>query len=131
MTKKVLIIDDDVEYAEIVSNILKERDYETLIATDGLQAIEKSKMGGIDLILLDIRMPFFSGLWFCDAFKQREETQDIPVVIVSGFLDAENIQKAYRVGACAYLKKPFESDELLSVIEKHLSGPEHKKFKQQ
>ncbi len=116
MTKRILIVDDDVEMAEIMAHILERNHYQVVLAHDGIQAIEKSKREKVDLILLDIRMPFFSGFWFCDAFKQREETRDIPVVVVSGLSEDENRQKALDVGASAYLKKPFEADKLLEVV---------------
>ena len=115
-TKRILIVDDDVEMAQIMAHILQKHDYQIVLAHDGIQAIEKSKREKIDLILLDIRMPFFSGFWFCDAFKQREETKDIPVIVVSGLAEDDNRQKALDVGASAYLKKPFEADKLLDLV---------------
>ena len=109
-SKTILVVDDDVEMASIMEQILKKRGFEVLLAHDGLQAIEKSKNSGVDLILLDVRMPFFSGFWFCDAFKQREATKDIPIVMVSGILDEDNIQKALDLGASACLRlRPFTS----------------------
>ncbi|HNV86257.1 MAG TPA: response regulator [Candidatus Omnitrophota bacterium] len=118
MGKKILIIDDDIEMAEIMGEMLKKKDYEVILAHDGLRAIEKSNQEKIDLILLDIRMPFFSGFWFCDAFKQRPQTKDIPVAVVSALTEREDIEKAYSVGASAYLKKPFQAKELLEIVNR-------------
>lgn len=120
--KKILIVDDDVEMTGIMSDILKQDNYEIVLAHDGVQAIEKSKNEKIDLILLDIRMPFFSGFWFCDAFKQRPETKDIPVVIVSGLLDDQNVRKAYDAGASGHLKKPFQAEELSAIVRQTLKA---------
>ena len=121
-SKTILVVDDDVEMASIMEQILKKRGFEVLLAHDGLQAIEKSKNSGVDLILLDVRMPFFSGFWFCDAFKQREATKDIPIVMVSGILDEDNIQKALDLGASACLRKPFKPAELVELVEQNLSS---------
>lgn len=118
MGKKILIIDDDVDMASMMGEILATRDFEVVLAHDGIRAIEKSNKEKVDLILLDIRMPFFSGFWFCDAFKQKPETKDIPVVIVSALSTPEDIEKAYRLGAAGYLTKPFKATELLEVVEK-------------
>lgn len=118
MGKKILIIDDDVEMANMMGEILSTRNYEIVLAHDGIRAIEKSNKEKVDLILLDIRMPFFSGFWFCDAFKQKPETKDIPVVIVSALSNPEDIEKAYRLGAAGYLTKPFKAAELIGVVEK-------------
>lgn len=119
--KKILIVDDDIEITQIMSDILIRDQYEVVLAHDGVQAIEKSKNEKVDLILLDIRMPFFSGFWFCDAFKQRAETKDIPVVIVSGLLDDQNVRKAYDAGASGHLKKPFQAEELSALVKKVLT----------
>jgi CheY-like chemotaxis protein len=119
--KRILIVDDDVEMAVIMEEILKRDSYEISLAHDGIQAIEKSKQGKVDLILLDIRMPFFSGFWFCDAFKQRPDTKDIPIIIVSALLDESNVRKAYDAGAAAHLKKPFQPEDLMQLVQQTLS----------
>ena len=123
MVKRILVVDDDMEIAMIMKETLERKLFDVILAHDGIQAIEKSKSEKIDLILLDIKMPFFSGFWFCDAFKQRPETRDIPIVIVSGTLEDESVQKAYNLGAAACLRKPFRPVDLVQVVEKSLSGP--------
>ncbi len=122
MGKKILIIDDDVDMASMMGEILSTHNFEVILAHDGIRAIEKSNKEKVDLILLDIRMPFFSGFWFCDAFKQKPETKDIPVVIVSALSNPEDIEKAYRLGAAGYLTKPFKANALLEVVEKITSS---------
>lgn len=121
-TKTILIVDDDLEIAQLMEEILRRHPYEIMLAHDGIQAIEKSKSEKIDLILLDIRMPFFSGFWFCDAFKQRPQTKDIPVVVVSALTEEDYVQRAYHLGASDYLKKPFRPTELLAIVEKNLTS---------
>ena len=118
MAKNILIVDDDEEMAMLMEQILRQNNYEVTVSHDGPHAIEQSHKHRIDLILLDIRMPFFSGLWFCDAFKRKPQTRNIPIVIVSALLDEEEIKKAYDLGARACLKKPFAAAELLEVVEK-------------
>ena len=119
--KKILIIDDDPDMAFHMSDTLKTHRYQVSVAHTGPDAIEKSMQGDFDLVLVDIRMPFFSGLWFCDAFKHRPQTKSIPVIVVSGLAPEENMEKAYQVGASAYLKKPFRSEELIETINKVLT----------
>lgn len=118
--KNILVVDDDSEITMIIEEILKQKDYKVTVAHDGLNAIEESKKEQVDLILMDVRLPIFSGFWFCDAFKRKPETKNVPIVIVSSLSGPEDVQKAFRVGACAYLKKPFLSDELLTVVQKAL-----------
>lgn len=118
--KNILVVDDDTEITMIIEEILKQNHYNVTVAHDGLSAIERSNKEKIDLILMDVRLPIFSGFWFCDAFKRKPETQNIPIVVVSSLSEPEDVQKAYRVGACAYLKKPFLTDELLHVVHEAL-----------
>ena len=121
--KKILIVDDDADMTFLMSETLHEQHhYQVTVAHNGPDAVARTSKEDFDLIVLDIRMPFFSGLWFCDALKCRPQTKNTPVLIVSGLPAEENMQKAYRLGASAYLKKPFRSDELLQVVKKLLSG---------
>jgi CheY-like chemotaxis protein len=121
MKKRILVVDDDVEFTLMLEGILRDHDYEVILAHNGLLAVEKSNQEKVDLILLDIRMPFFSGFWFCDAFKHRPQTRSIPVVIISALTADEDVQKAYQMGACGYLKKPFQTSELLEAVEKAIA----------
>jgi len=117
--KTILVVDDDASTRELMREIL-EGEYNVLFAHDGLEAFEWTQRGHIDLILMDIRMPLFSGYWFCDAFKHKRNTSNIPIVIVSGILDQEGVEKARAAGACATVKKPFNPEELLHTVEKNL-----------
>ena len=116
-----MVVDDDAEVAMIIEEILKTHNYRVVVASDGLHAIERSNQEKLDLILMDVLLPFFSGFWFCDAFKHRPETSHIPIVVVSSLSSPEDIKKAYQVGASGYLKKPFNSDQLLEVVSKTIS----------
>lgn len=122
MPQKILIIDDDVEMATMMADVLKNEGYAVILAHDGLRAIEKSNHEKLDLILLDIRMPFFSGFWFCDAFKKRPETSQIPIVMVSALNEPEDIERARQLGAAAYLVKPFEPKKLVELVGQTLKG---------
>ena len=114
----VLVVDDDAATRELIGEILRPH-HQVLFAQNGLEAFQWTQRGHIDLILMDILMPLFSGFWFCNAFKRKRSTANIPIVIVSGMLNDENVEKARLVGACATVKKPFRCDELLEVVEKN------------
>ncbi len=118
--KKILVIDDDPDMTRILEDILTPHNYEVLVAHDGMSAVEKTNQERIDLILLDIRMPLLSGFWFADIFRQRPQTKGVPVIVMSALAGEEEVKKAYSLGARAYLKKPFRSEELLTVIQKAL-----------
>ena len=117
--KTVLVVDDDPTTREFVQEVLSPHHYRVLWAQDGLEAVQWTRRSHIDLILMDVRMPLFSGFWFCQAFKHKKNTSNIPIVIMSGLLDEENTEKARRAGACATMKKPFNHEELLEIVEKN------------
>ncbi len=121
MGKKILLIDDDEELAFLTREMLEPEGYEVLYAADGLKAIETANSQKIDLILLDIRLPYFSGFWFFNAFRQKPQTKSVPVIVVSAMSREEDVQKAYHMGAAAYLKKPFRQNDLLEVVQKALN----------
>lgn len=120
MAKRILVVDDDDEILTIISDLLEGDTYEVVGAQNGLQAIEDFRHARIDLILMDICMPLFSGLWYCRAFKERPQTREIPIVVVSSLSNPEDIEKAYRLGASAYIRKPFKAQELIETVEKVL-----------
>ena len=120
MTKKtVLVVDDEKQILDLIQEMLTFHGYAVLVARHGLEAIYQTNRHHIDLILMDIRMPFFSGFWFCDALRRKKNTCNIPVVMVSGLLDEENTKKAFKVGAVDIVKKPFTEEELLQAVEKN------------
>lgn len=121
MEKKVLIVDDDEEMCMVLRDILSYHHYDVQLAHDGLQAFQKAHKEKFDLILLDVCMPVFSGFWFCDAFKNKPETRNIPVIMMSGLSKEENADKALELGATAYLKKPVNAGRLLSILKEVLA----------
>ena len=118
--KTVLVVDDDPAFCELIQEILRGRRYQVLTAHNGLEAVEWTKHGHIDLILMDVRMPLFSGYWYCSVFKKKKNTCNIPIVMVSGMLDEDGVKKARLAGACACVKKPFSCQELLDAVEQNV-----------
>jgi len=118
--KKILVVDDDSDILEIVRKFLEPEGYEVFTAPDGPHAVEQANRHQPDLILLDNRMPFFSGVWYCDAFKRKANTKNVPVILISGFLDGETVRKAMKAGAVDFLRKPFGRKDLLEIVRKHL-----------
>ena len=119
--KKILVVDDDPEITMIIRDILESQHYKVFCAKDGPHAVQKADEKKVDLILLDIQMPSLSGFWFCDLFKKKPSTKNIPVVMVSALSDEKDIRKARELGAAGYLKKPFQASDLLATVEKALA----------
>ncbi|MXV49418.1 response regulator [Pedobacter sp. HMF7647] len=115
--KKILVADDDPAILEVVSIILEDAGYEvetstgeTLLSTSGALP---------DLYMIDIWMLGKDGREICRHLKSQEQTKNIPILIVSANRDIEQI--AQEVGVDAYLSKPFEIDQLIELIQKHIN----------
>lgn len=117
-TKKVLIVDDEEGVRESLKLIL-ENHYDLIAAEDGEQAMEILKNAkDVGVVLLDIKMPRYSGLEILQ--QMRGQYPEIKIIMVTGYKSVETAQEAVRLGASGYLVKPFKSEEILSTVGKHL-----------
>lgn len=125
--RRIVVIEDDADMAAVISKMLGRHGCEVVIAADGVEAIPKVMTGNVQLIILDIMMPFFSGYWYCDVFKKNPATKDIPVLIISALDRKSDIEKGLKLGAEAYMTKPFTEDSLIATVEsifaKHQKAP--------
>jgi two-component system chemotaxis response regulator CheY len=95
------------------------RGFELVHAGDGQEGLQRlGEQADIDLILLDINMPNMNGLEFLNKVKQDAALADIPVIIVSTEGKEEDTIRGLEAGAAAYIRKPFRSEEILSIIER-------------
>lgn len=108
----VLVVDDDPDILEAISDILEVEQYRVVKARNGLEALERVEAERPDAILLDLMMPVMDGATFAQALKQRP-ARDVPIVVISA---DGNPQRAAAVGARAFLAKPFDIDTLLAHV---------------
>lgn len=117
MKKKILIVDDDLAILEVIKIILEENNYEVAAISDAFlvqNAIEKLQP---DIILLDIWMSGFDGRDIVKELKTKENTKNIPILLVSANNDTEKIAK--EAGADGFLAKPFDINDLLFIVKKY------------
>lgn len=119
---KILVIDDESEIIDMLTVVLKARNYTVISALDGQRGIERVKKDRPDLILLDILMPGTDGYSVCTKLKTDKETKNIPVIILSGMDEREAIIKCHNLGADDYIVKPFNLTTLLTKIRKFTNG---------
>lgn len=124
MKAKILIADDEEELVRALRIRLQAEGYEVVTAHNGIEAIEAAHRYKPDLILLDIMMPAGDGYSVCEKLKSRPETQNIPIVFLTAKTQDRNERKGYILGAEYYIKKPFDTNQLLEIINKVLSQPE-------
>jgi two-component system alkaline phosphatase synthesis response regulator PhoP len=113
---KILVIDDEAEITEIIETFLKDAGYQVLIENSSVMGIERAKNFKPDLILLDIMMPFMDGYEVCDELKKNKETENIPVIFLTGKDAKSDEGRSFKVGGDMYIKKPFSCDRLLEIV---------------
>lgn len=115
--KKVLIVDDEPDTLELVKLVLESGGFETVLATNGMEALAQIEAAKPDLILLDIMMPDMDG-W--DVFRKiKEKRLKIPIAILTA--KAQNIDKLlglHVLKADDYITKPFGKNELINKVRK-------------
>ena len=119
---KVLIVDDEVDLANLLKINLEVEGFECSIAKNGKEGIEKAGVLQPDLILLDINMPVIDGYGVLSELKKNQETSKIPVIMCTTIKGDENIKKAYSLGASNYVIKPFKPKEVIGKIRKVLGS---------
>jgi len=116
--KKVLIVDDDAELRENLSEILKGAEYYTDMASSGRGALEKITAGDFDVVLLDLMMPGMSGM---DVLNEiRKIKPKTKIIMITAFATIENAVNAIKKGASDYISKPFKIDELITTVRRVL-----------
>lgn len=117
MNEKILIVDDDVLLAKGIEKRLEREGYTTLLAHDGLAALEILRLEDISLLLLDIMMPKLDGL--STLIKIREE-KNIPIIMLSAKTQDTDKILGLSMGADDYISKPYHPDELVARVKAQL-----------
>lgn len=111
--RKLLLADDSLTVQKVVNLAFESEDIEVITAHDGNSAFEKFVEFSPDLVMADINLPGANGYEICRQIKQDEETKHIPVILLVGSFTPFSEEKAEKVGAEGFLKKPFQSIGLL------------------
>lgn len=118
---KILIVDDENDIAELISDILEDEGYATCVANDGKSAMECVKNDDFDLILLDVMMPDISGTEVCASIRN---TTTCPIIFVTAKTNLTSKLVGFEVGADDYITKPFINEELIARVKAHLRREE-------
>lgn len=120
--KKVLVVDDDPEIVELLVDVL-ERDgrFEVRSASSGYDAGVQTLEYLPDLIILDYMLPDVNGNVVCKTIRQNPAFEHMKIIIVSGVVDQDEIENLLKVGADAFMNKPFSIDELVTKMAQLLS----------
>lgn len=108
--KRVLVVDDEFDLAEAAQLILEMEGYQVATAGDGVEALRRIEEQPPDLVLMDMMMPRLDGRSVVERMQARPEWAGIPVVLMSA------VRPELPRGARAFLKKPFDLDELTDTV---------------
>ncbi len=116
MIAKILVADDEVNQRELIRENLVNNGFEVLTASDGVEAFEITQLKNPDLLILDWMMPQISGVDLCRKLRNKEETRDLPIIILSARGQASDRSFGLDCGADDYVPKPFFPKELISRV---------------
>jgi len=129
MPDKILIADDSPTIVEMLRFFLEKEGYETVVAKDGIEAIEQAYMELPDLVLLDVLMPKMNGYQVCRLLKGDENISYIPVIMLTSQDEPKDKFWGLQTGADEYIIKDFESDELFNSIIRVLEKTKERRKK--
>ena len=122
----VLVVDDDPDFVQSVKNLLVDNGYVVFVATNGQEAIDRIRSNGIDILILDLRLPVLSGL---ETYLELKRTgHSIPTLIVTAYPDvyADDVDRLRSLSVSGILTKPFDPRDLLDAVDL-LTHPEKEK----
>jgi DNA-binding response OmpR family regulator len=123
--KTILIVDDDPDVRLGLHVRLKANHYDVIFAADGMASIAEARKHMPDLIILDLGLPAGDGFSVMERLKANDSLSLIPVIVVSARDRNANMDRALKAGAKAFLQKPVDNAQLLSVIREVLGEKKH------
>ena len=114
--KRILLVDDERDILLMVQKILETAGYNVDTACSGNEALEKARKVTPDLIILDLMLPGLDGYQICGILKHDRHTMKVPVLILTARSQPKDYELGMKVGASAYMTKPFEPPILLAKV---------------
>jgi len=114
--KKILIVDDDRVVLASCKRILEAEGYAVSLTSSVKEALQMLEEKNFDLILVDVIMPEYDGMYLIG--NVRENLPHLPILVMSGYPTPETISSGMRMGATHFIAKPFTPDELIAAVHK-------------
>lgn len=119
-TRSILVVDDDEIMRSALKRILENEGYKVILAVDGLELSKILETSRLDMILLDVNLPWVDGYELCRLIKDHHSLKEVPLVLVSARKSKEDIQAGLDAGCDDYVTKPFDIDYMTGVINRML-----------
>lgn len=118
MMKTVLVIEDNLDIRENTAEMLELEGFDVITAEDGQEGLELAIKHCPAVILCDIMMPKLNGYEVLKQLKENEKTLNIPFIYASASVEKKEVKHAMQLGADAYIRKPFDLNELMELVNK-------------
>ena len=116
----MLIVDDNIDAAESVAELIRQLGGEVFVAHDGDSGVRLAIAHDPDVVLLDIGMPGLDGYESCRRLRAMEETAFIPILMLTAMGDDEHLARAFEAGVDDYLVKPLKREQLVLRVKRML-----------
>jgi two-component system, cell cycle response regulator DivK len=123
MGKRILVIEDQEDNRQILRDLLTSADFEVIEAVDGEAGLAAAASQRPDLILLDIQLPGIDGYEVTRRLKSDALLHEIPIIAVTSYALAGEVEKARTAGCDAYIPKPYSPRQLLAKVREYMSQP--------
>lgn len=117
MNPKILVVDDEPDFVQLMAYNLTDAGFEVFSATNGLDAVHLARRHVPDLVLLDVMMPGFDGFSVCEVLGRNEATSRVPVILITALDGTMARARSIEAGAVLHLVKPVERTVLLTTIK--------------
>lgn len=120
-TRTILVVDDDEIMRNALKRILESSGYKVILAADGLELSKILEINRLDMVLLDVNLPWVDGYELCRLLKAHHSLAKVPLVFVSARKEEDDVQRGFDAGCNDYITKPFDVDKMTATIAKILT----------
>jgi DNA-binding response OmpR family regulator len=117
----IMVVDDAPDTVRLIQFLMEREGYKVVTASNGEDALRLARSERPDLVILDVMMPGMDGLEMCQRLRERPETADVPIIMLSALTQAPDKVKGLRAGADDYVAKPVDRDEIVARVAVHLN----------
>ncbi|MDP6113656.1 MAG: response regulator [Planctomycetota bacterium] len=117
MPGKILVLDDDADVAKLIQTVLESDDYEVVSAPSAPRAMTLVRNEDISLIIADIMMPIVDGYQFCSWLRNRPDSADVPIIVLTAHEERYGREKSEELNVNYFFNKPFEPEDFLRAVK--------------